>query len=165
MAKCASRRTGWKGRFCLLSNAALRAALLSLTLASIAACSSPGPQPEVSPTAADPQSGDGVRRDPVVAGRRARVFIMAGFGEKCESLPAPAITVTRPPAKGSVTFEPGQETTINTSASGTCIGQRVLGTGIYYTARPGEQGTDSFAIDAALGGSTTQRTFTVQIVE
>lgn len=157
-------RTGLKGRFCLLSNAALRAALLSLVL-SITACSSPGPQPEVSPTAADPQSGDGVRRDPVVAGRRARVFIMAGFGEKCESLPAPAITVTRPPAKGSVTFEPGQETTINTSASRTCIGQRVRGTGIYYTARPGEQGTDSFAINATLGGSTTQRTFTVQIVE
>jgi hypothetical protein len=93
------------------------------------------------------------------------VFIMAGFGDKCESLPAPAITVTQQPIKGSVTFEPGQETAINTSASGTCIGQRVKGTGIYYTARQGETGTDTFAVEAALGGSVTQRTFSVQIVE
>lgn len=90
---------------------------------------------------------------------------MAGFGEKCESLPAPAIKVTQPPAKGSVSFEPGQETTINTSASGSCIGQRVLGTGIYYTARPGETGADTFSIEATLGGSATQRTFSVQIVD
>lgn len=90
---------------------------------------------------------------------------MAGFGDKCESLPAPAITVTQPPSKGSVTFEPGQETTINTSASGTCIGQRVKGTGIYYTARTGETGTDTFAVEATVGGSVTRRTFSVQIVE
>ncbi len=106
-----------------------------------------------------------MRHNPVVAGRRARVFIMAGFGKQCESLPAPNITVTQPPTKGSVSFEPGQETTVNTSATGTCIGQRVTGTGIYYTARPGETGADTFSIDAELGGAVTQRTFSVQIVE
>ncbi len=90
---------------------------------------------------------------------------MAGFGENCESLAAPTITVTQPPAKGSVSFEPGQETTINTSASGTCIGRRVLGTGIYYTARPGETGSDTFAIEASLDGSITRRTFSIQIIE
>jgi hypothetical protein len=90
---------------------------------------------------------------------------MAGFGEKCESLPAPIITVTRQPAKGAVSFEPGQETTVNTSATGTCIGQRVLGTGIYYTARAGESGADTFTIEASLGGAITQRSFSIQIVE
>jgi hypothetical protein len=90
---------------------------------------------------------------------------MAGFGEGCESLDAPTIVVAQPPAKGSVSFVPGQETTVNTSASGTCIGQRVLGTGIYYTARLGETGADTFTVEAELGGSMTQRTFTVQIVE
>ncbi len=90
---------------------------------------------------------------------------MAGFGETCESLQSPTVTVTQPPAKGSVSFEPGQETTIKTSASGACIGQRVLGTGIYYTARHGETGTDTFGVEASLGGSVTQRTFTVEIVE
>lgn len=90
---------------------------------------------------------------------------MAGFGAKCESLPAPNIKVTQPPAKGEVSFEPGQETTVNTSASGTCIGAKVSGTGIYYTARKGETGADTFSIEAELGGDVTQRTFSVQIVE
>jgi hypothetical protein len=56
-------------------------------------------------------------------------------------------------------------TTVNTSASGTCIGSRVTGTGIYYTARSGERGTDTFSIQAELGGDVTQRSFTVEIVE
>lgn len=149
----------------MVSNAAPKALGFLLAVLPIAACSSPGPAPAVSasPPAAEGQPGDGVRRDPVVAGRRARVFIMAGFGERCESLPAPNIAVTAQPAKGSVSFEPGQETTVNTSASGTCIGQRVTGTGIYYTARPGETGPDTFSIQAELGGDVTQRTFSVQI--
>src|SRR5690606_21290814 len=114
----------------LLPTAARRAAGLTLALL-VAACSSPGSAPNT-PSAAQP--GDGVRRDPVVAGRPARVFVMGGFGEGCESLDAPTMKVLQQPAKGSVSFEPGQETTINSSASGTCIGQRVRGTGIYYTA-------------------------------
>ncbi len=156
-------RTERAGR--LNSNAICRAAVLACAVVALGACSSPGsaPDPASSPPPRD-GAGDGIRRDPVVAGRRARVFVMAGFGETCESLPAPTITVVQPPAKGSVSFEPGQETTINTSASGTCIGQRVLGTGIYYTARAGETGPDTFTVEAELGGATTQRTFSVEIV-
>jgi hypothetical protein len=150
----------------LNATAIRRAAALACVLCALGACSSPGsaPDPAASP-APGSGAGDGIRRDPVVAGRRARVFVMAGFGETCESLPAPTITVVQPPAKGSVSFEPGQETTIKTSASGTCIGQRVLGTGIYYTARAGETGPDTFTVEAELGGSTTQRTFSVEIVD
>jgi hypothetical protein len=147
----------------LTPNDLRRAVALALTLIAVAGCSSKAPTTQ--PAGGSPTAGDGVRRNPVVAGRRARVFVMAGFGESCESLPSPAISVTQPPAKGSVTFEPGQETTVNTSATGTCIGSRVLGTGIYYTARPGETGPDTFAIEAELGGSATQRSFTVEIVE
>jgi hypothetical protein len=150
----------------LTFNADYRFAWPVLALLLTAACSSSPPdgaQPSQA-TAVD-GTGDGVRRNPVVAGRRARVFVMAGFGAKCESLPAPNITITQPPAKGSVAFEPGQETTVNTSASGTCIGSRVTGTGIYYTARSGERGTDTFSIQAELGGDVTQRSFTVEIVE
>lgn len=142
-----------------------RAAGLALLVHGMTACSASGPPAGAPPIAAAPATGDGVRREPVVAGRRARVFVMAGFGDTCESLPAPAVTVTRQPAKGSVTFEPGQETTVNTSASGTCIGARVTGTGIYYTARPGETGSDTFAVEASLGNSVTQRAFTVEITE
>jgi hypothetical protein len=130
----------------------------------LAGCSS-GPANAPPPAPSDTQNSDGVRRNPVVAGRRARVFVMAGFGTNCESLPAPAIAITAPPAKGSVSFEPGQETTVNTSASGTCIGQKVSGTGIYYTAREGTSGADTFSIRAELGGDVTQRTFSVEIVQ
>lgn len=127
----------------------------------LAGCSSsdPGSNP------ASQGPAEGARHNPVVAGRPARVFVMAGFGEQCESLAAPNITVLEPPQKGSVTFQPGQETTVNTSATGTCIGQRVLGTGIYYTAHAGQTGSDSFAVKAELGGSVTERKFTVEIVE
>ncbi|MCC7251807.1 hypothetical protein [Hyphomicrobium sp.] len=141
---------------------ACRAAGLLLMLLALAACSSSG-SPEA--PSAQPRAAEGVRRDPVVPGRPARVFVMAGFGENCESLASPTVKVTQPPTKGSVTFEPGQPTTVNTSASGTCIGTRVLGTGIYYTARPGERGTDTFSVEASLDGSVTQRTFTVEIAE
>lgn len=145
--------------------AAVGAALAAQLLAG---CSSgPATPSPASPPSASPgsEAGDGVRRSPVVAGRRARVFIMAGFGANCESLPAPAITVTAPPGKGDVTFEPGQDTTVNTSASGTCIGQRVTGTGIYYTARADQTGPDSFTIRAKLGGDITERSFSVDIVQ
>jgi len=108
--------------------------------------------------------GDGVRRSPVVAGRPARVFVMAGFGAQCESLPAPAVTVTAPPSKGAVSFTPGQETTVTTSASGTCLGRRVTGTGIYYTARADESGPDRFTVRAVSGPDVTERTFQVEIV-
>ena len=130
----------------------------------LAGCSSSDPGSNAAANAPG-SAGDGVRRDPVVAGRRSRVFVMAGFGEKCESLATPNLTVTQPPQKGDVSFEPGQETTVNNSATGTCIGQRVTGTGIYYTARPGQTGQDSFAVEAELGGSVTQRTFSVEIVD
>lgn len=167
MAECRPRI---ERRTALLFNAARTAttlprALLACALLAMAGCSSSGSAPDAPSPAPGAEAGDGVRTSPVVAGRRARVFVMAGFGERCESLDAPTITVARPPAKGSVSFEPGQETTVNTSASGTCIGQRVLGTGIYYTARAGETGPDTFTVEAELGGSMTQRTFTVQIVE
>lgn len=149
-----------------MRRAAGLAPTLSFALSLLSGCSSPSTPP--APPAegvAQPEAADGVRRNPVVAGRPGRVFVMAGFGERCESLPAPQIRITQPPSKGSVSFEPGQATTINTSASGTCIGKIVTGTGIYYTARPGETGKDSFAIEAEIGGSATQRSFTVEIVE
>ena len=109
---------------------------------------------------------DGIRREPVVAGRRARVFVMAGFDADCRSQPEPTITVTVPPAKGEVSFQPGQQTTIRTSATGTCSGANVTGTGIYYTAQTGATGQDTFTISAvSASGNATERSFTVTIVD
>jgi hypothetical protein len=107
-----------------------------------------------------------VRSQPVVPGRRARVFIFAGFGDDCQPVPAPKFTITAPPAKGEVSFVPGQETVIKTSAQGTCLGQKTTGTGIYYTANAGQQGTDRFAVLATLPtGETATRTFEVHIAQ
>jgi hypothetical protein len=107
-----------------------------------------------------------VRSMPVVPGRPARVFVFAGIGDNCEPLAAPQITITEPPAKGDVTFVPGQETTIQYSAKGTCAGRKTTGTGIYYTARAGQAGTDRFSVSAKLASNeSATRTFEVKIAE
>ena len=143
------------------------AAVLALVLAGLAGCSSGGSQVESASLPGNAPSADAaVRSTPVVPGRRARVFIFAGVGNKCEPIAAPQITITEPPAKGDVSFVPDQETTIQSSAKGTCIGTKTKGTGIYYTARAGQDGTDRFSISARLAsGETATRTFEVRIAK
>ena len=149
-------------------------AVLTLTLVGVAGCSgigtqdgaAPLPGDAPAPTAGAPTADAAVRSTPVVPGRAARVFVFAGFGEKCEAVAAPQITITTPPAKGEVTFVPGHDTTIQYSAQGTCIGQKTKGTGVYYTAHAGQKGTDRFSIAAKLAtGETASRTFEVRIAE
>ena len=150
-----ARRTACASRLVMLSTAAF-----------VAACSASGPNVGQVPGAGvSGAQGDGIRQAPVVAGRPARVFVMAGFDDDCRSLPEPNIEVIAPPAKGEVLFRPGQSTVIRTSADGSCSGANVTGTGIYYTARPGTTGPDSFTVSASAAGKTTERTFTLQIVE
>ena len=150
------------------------AVILALMLVGVAGCSgigtqdgaAPLPGDPPAPTAEAPTSDAAVRSTPVVPGRRARVFVFAGFGKTCEPVAAPQITITAPPTKGDVTFVPGQETTIQYSAQGTCIGQKTQGTGVYYTARAGQQGTDRFSVAAKLGtGETARRTFEVRTTD
>ncbi|MGQ0672829.1 MAG: hypothetical protein ACT4N2_08140 [Hyphomicrobium sp.] len=130
-----------------------------IVLASLAASACAGP-------ALPPNADAAVRTAPVVTGRPARVFVMAGFGKNCEPLTGPNIAVTQPPAKGDVSFVPGQETTVQYAAGGTCAGQRATGTGIYYTARAGQTGTDRFAVEARLSsGEVARREFEVTIAE
>jgi hypothetical protein len=151
----------------LFRPSALAAAILTVSFVGVAGCSGIGTQDGSAPLPADVPTADAaVRSTPVVPGRAARVFIFAGFGDKCEAVAAPQITITAPPAKGEVSFVPGQETTIQYSAQGTCIGQKTKGTGVYYTARAGQQGTDRFSIAATLAsGETASRTFEVRIAE
>lgn len=143
------------------------AAVLALVLAGLAGCSSGGSQVDSASLPGNAPTADAaVRSTPVVPGRRARVFIFAGVGNKCEPIAAPQITITEPPAKGDVSFVPDQETTIQSSAKGTCIGTKTKGTGIYYTARAGQDGTDRFSIAARLAsGETATRTFEVRIAK
>ncbi|MFT3729998.1 MAG: hypothetical protein QM780_01045 [Hyphomicrobium sp.] len=143
------------------------AVIANVFAASLAGCSGQGAGvAPLQPGTSDAPADVAVRSTPVVPGRRARVFIFAGLGDKCEPLPAPAITITEPPSKGDVTFVPGQETTIEYSAKGTCLGKKATGTGVYYTAREGAEGKDRFAVSAKLAsGETVGRTFEVTIAQ
>ncbi len=129
----------------------------------LGACAAEGPS---GGSAVVPSEANGVRTSPVVAGRPARVFVFAGVGKKCEQIAPPEITITHLPVKGDVSFVPGQETTIATTAQGTCLGTKTKGMGIYYTARPGQSGTDAFAVEAKLAtGEVAKRDFAVTIAE
>lgn len=121
------------------------------------------------PSTVPPSTGGptpGVRNSAIVPGRAARVFIFAGVDKDCASLPEPQLTVTKPPTKGDVSFRPGQATKLVATASGTCIGTKATGTGVYYTAREGTSGADSFSVTARLAsGETMTRDFDIKISE
>ena len=137
--------------------------LLALLALVVVGCSTSGPAGEQ--TSVEPATIDAATRSsPVVVGRAARVFVFAGVGKNCEPVAAPQVTISVPPAKGDLTFKPGQETTIAASAQGTCVGQKSTGTGVYYTARAGSNGTDRFSVQAKLAsGEVTTRSFEVKI--
>jgi hypothetical protein len=102
----------------------------------------------------------------VSPGGTTRVFVMAGYDAACKPTPPALITVDVPPAKGSVSLREGQGITVRSSAGGTCIGAKVEGTGIYYTARASTEGADTFTISARLPtGETATRTFHLNIAE
>lgn len=124
----------------------------------------PAPRPATRPATPQETTPAGTRTAPVVPGRPGRVFIFAGLATDCKPLPPPALTITAPPRQGDVSFRPGQTTTIATSSSGTCKGVKATGTGVYYTARHGSAGQDSFTVSARMPtGETMTRQFTVDI--
>lgn len=100
----------------------------------------------------------------VSPGGSTRVYVMAAFDKDCNSLPKPVIVITAPPGKGQVSFREGQTVVVQQSLSGQCLGSRVTGTGIYYTAGKEASGPDSFSITATLStGEVAQRTFQLRI--
>jgi hypothetical protein len=144
------------------------ALLVTLLSGLTAGCSSQSPGVGQGDTAQPPPTLDAATRStPAVVGRPSRVFVFAGFGKNCEPVAEPKIAVVAPPAKGDVSLQPGQETTIMSSVQGSCIGTKARGTGVYYTPRPGSAGTtDRFTVTATLAtGETSTRTFDVRITE
>ena len=141
--------------------------ILAALCAVMSACSS-ADQP-VSPQAAPaaPQAtaaSSGVRTSPVVPGRPGRVFVFAAVDAKCAALPAPDLKIAKAPEKGDITFKPGQDTDIAASAANTCLGAKAKGTGVYYTARPGTSGPDTFSVTAKMpSGEAMTRDFSVNI--
>ena len=153
----------------MLSPKLIAASLATYLLAACSSADQPAAPQTASATAqattAQPDvSAPGVRTSPVVPGRPGRVFIFAGVDKACAPLPAPELKVTKPAAKGDVTFTPGQDTAIAASAGGTCLGVKAKGTGVYFTARPGTSGPDTFSVTAKLSnGQSMTRDFAVNI--
>lgn len=109
-------------------------------------------------SAQSPETPPGMSR--VSPGKSTRVYVMAAFDDQCKSVAAPQIAVTAAPVKGSVSFREGQTTTVQSSLTGKCIGQRVTGTGVYYTAKETASGEDGFSIEARLTtGEVASRSF------
>ena len=102
----------------------------------------------------------------VSPGASTRVWIMAAFDDTCQPIAAPRIEIITKPAKGTIALREGQATTVKSSHSGTCIGARVTGTGIYYTANAGAEGPDTFAIEARLAtGEVASHSFQMLIAD
>jgi hypothetical protein len=138
--------------------AVMRCAVLLISALSLAA---PSASLIVIPAAAQDPAATSTRVSP---GASTRVFIMAAFGDICQSTGEPIIEVTQPPAQGSVSLRPGQSTTVASSLSGKCIGAKVQGTGIYYVAAPTAGGRDAFSIRARLAtGEMIDKTFQLRI--
>lgn len=147
------------------------AAHLLLAAFALSSCSAQPPTREsdtaqlTAPSSAAAATQDAATRTaPMVPGRPGRVFIFAGVGQSCEPLSPPEVSVSAAPRQGTISFKPGQETTIAASAKGTCAGAKATGTGVYYTAREDAAGTDTFTLTARLAsGETMTRTFAVAI--
>lgn len=167
MSRSARNRAPMPGR---LSLARLMRSLGSLPVVAVSlltACSNSGANSDGLSGGLPPVTQDAATRaEPVVVGRPARVFIFAGLGNDCQPLSPPEVTILQQPSKGSLSLVANQETTVRTSAQGTCIGRSAKGTAVYYTARDGADGTDRFAVSAKLGGGeAVTRTFEVTIAQ
>lgn len=92
------------------------------------------------------------------------MYVFAGFKEKtCEPVEA-NLTLTQKPTQGTVEFRKNQTTTITQSASGKCLGTKMTGTGVYYTANDDAFGPDRFAVEAKTdSGPTSTKTFALKI--
>ena len=143
----------------------------------VSGCSST-PTPQTDPGSVPDKAANNrpTRSTPVVAERPARMYVWAGFNEKDCTPITPTLAVAQAPTKGEVSFRPNQMTTIQHSSSGKCLGHRLPGTGIYYTARKGQTGLDQFSVTAttksgqavtnqAVTNQAVTKSFQVQIVE
>jgi hypothetical protein len=68
----------------------------------------------------------------------------------CEEGPPVKIEIVTPPKNGTVATRPAAEKVAECA-------QRVVGTGIYYTSKPGFVGTDSFSYSAKAEGMAAKR--------
>ncbi len=144
---------------------------VSVGLLGLAACSTGPSMPSLSlttgsvtPSPKPAQAAKPAKR--VVAAKAAKMYVWNAFMEKdCRPI-EPALSVTQAPARGKLSFKPNESVVVQHSISGKCVGQRMAGTGIYYTPAADQQGMDRFAVTATTpSGQTSTKTFTVEVVQ
>lgn len=130
------------------------------SLISTGSLSTPASQPTAAP--AKPATF----AKPVQAAKATRMYVWAGFREKDCSPLAPQMAVAVQPSKGQITFRQNETITVQHSKSGKCVGQRVAGTGVYYTPNADQIGPDRFSVTATTpSGQVATRSFNVKVVQ
>jgi hypothetical protein len=136
-------------------------------IAMLGGCSIQNPAAEL--TTASIAAPPTVKTNPgtrVTSDAAARVFVLAGLAADCSPISIPMITVSQAPTKGTITFVPVGETTVQFSLSGKCVGRRVPGVGVFYKATPGQTGPDVFTVAAHSGKrELATRTIPVEIAQ
>ena len=130
-------------------------------------CSIQNPAAELTTASiAAPPPAKTVHGTRVTSDAAARVFVLAGLAADCSPISIPMITVSQAPTKGTITFVPVGDTTVQFSLSGKCVGRRVPGVAVFYKANPGQIGPDVFTVAANAGKrQLATRTIPVEIAQ
>lgn len=78
-------------------------------------------------------------------GATKRLEVVSAHHSDCSTSDARSIEIVAPPALGQISQQEGVPATVKRSISGTCLGARLVGVGIDYTAT--QPGTDRFEFD------------------
>jgi hypothetical protein len=95
-----------------------------------------------------------------------KVASFAAFDRDCRQHGLPALSVTRPPAHGTLSAVPARvrvRRVYDPGQAAQCRARRVNGIAVIYTPRPGFRGTDAFSYDVQLYGGGAHRTVTVAV--
>ena len=107
---------------------------------------------------------DEARSATTQAGQEVQIGSHTSFDKKCRAAQMPNITVTAPPANGTVTLRPGKKVVAASAGSANCNGRELPAVLIIYRPKPGFHGTDtvSFTTDWSSRRLGSTVTITVQ---
>ena len=103
----------------------------------------------------------------VGSGRTELIANITGWDGQCRSTGYADVTIVQPPRNGRVDVRrevlpiPGQAAA---GEVGSCAGQRIQGVGVYYTSRPGFQGTDMIVLRARPANENQSYQYEAQIL-
>jgi hypothetical protein len=98
-----------------------------------------------------------------MAGKTTKIDEYTGWNNDCSFLTI-SVDVSSPPSHGTVTSKVarGRITNAAVGSAGRCFGRPTRVLQVYYRAKPGFRGTDTFAVDMTVRGQPT-KTFTYSV--